>query len=206
MTAATSFYFAPLRPRVRMRLPLLPAAATSILLLAASGVHRAGAFTFNAVPETEMMTAFSSYITTNSVNLNDSSASAITSLEDALAYAVGGDTIHLANGTYLQRIESTVSGEEGNPITIVGGRDAVIQSNSPLVEITHSWITLQVRSCHGMHVYMRVCWHSSFLQLSINTVLIVVIVAVFEANRDMIKTVYSVLKDFKFRPTMFSHY
>lgn len=202
MTAATSFYFAPLRPRVRMRLPLLPAAATSILLLAASGVHRAGAFTFNAVPETEMMTAFSSYITTNSVNLNDSSASAITSLEDALAYAVGGDTIHLANGTYLQRIESTVSGEEGNPITIVGGRDAVIQSNSPLVEITHSWITLQVRSCHGIHACAGILPFYS----SVSIVLIVVIVAVLKANRDMIKTVYSVLKDFKFRPTMFSHY
>ncbi|CAN0437329.1 unnamed protein product, partial [Laminaria digitata] len=79
---------------------------------------------------------------TNSNNAS-STASAITTLQDALDNAVGGDVIVLANGTYSDRVKSTVGGEEGKPITVVGGRDAVIKGNSPSIWIAHSWITLQ---------------------------------------------------------------
>ena len=117
---------------------LLPAA--SIFL--AFHVQPADAFTFNVAPDDVSLTPFSEYVT----NSNNSSVNII-SLEEALHYAVGGDTIVLSNGIYTHRVKSTVAGEEGNPITIVGGRDAVIQANSPSVSIGHSWITIQVRPC-----------------------------------------------------------
>ena len=65
-------------------------------------------------------------------------------LADALASAEGGDVIVLANGTYTDKVESVVSGEEGNPITIMGEKGAVIQATSPSIHIEHSWITLEV--------------------------------------------------------------
>ncbi|CAN0411292.1 unnamed protein product, partial [Laminaria digitata] len=75
-------------------------------------------------------------------SINNDNDDAIYSLPDALYRAEPGDTIVLANGTYTDRLESYASGEEGSPITIVGGRGAVLQSTSPSVHIEHSWITL----------------------------------------------------------------
>ena len=67
------------------------------------------------------------------------------SLPDALERAKGGDTIELEDGTYTDQIHSTGPGQEGNPITIMGSRKAVVKATNPCVEITHSWITLEVR-------------------------------------------------------------
>ena len=66
------------------------------------------------------------------------------SVLDALDRAVGGDTIELEDGTYTDQIHSTGPGQEGNPITIIGSRNAVVKATNPCVEITHSWITLEV--------------------------------------------------------------
>lgn len=108
---------------------LLLAAAILVLLV----VDRTSAFTFNVIPGA------------------DSSSSddvEFYSLSDALDKARAGDTIFLGDGTYTgsdERVLSTTDGEEGSPITISGGRDAVVQANSPSVRIEHSWITLEVK-------------------------------------------------------------
>ena len=68
------------------------------------------------------------------------------SLPDALDMAVEGDSITLESGTYTDQIHSTHPGQPDNPIIISGTREAVIKTNDSLgVEITHSWITLEVR-------------------------------------------------------------
>lgn len=72
----------------------------------------------------------------------------IYSVSQAFDMARGGDTIVLADGTYTDRddrIRTVNDGEEGNPITIVGGRGAVIKTPSPSVYIENSWIHLEVR-------------------------------------------------------------
>ena len=75
-------------------------------------------------------------------------------LTAALDVAGPGDTISLADGIYLEPIVTTQGGEEGNPLTIEGGRGAVINYFSgdksimwsqKVVDIKHSWITLRVR-------------------------------------------------------------
>ena len=98
-----------------------------------------GAVTFNVAPGVDS-------------DSSDDSAGAcspcIYSVSQALEMAQGGDTIVLADGTYTDRddrIMSVNDGEEGNPITIVGGRGAVIKVPSPSVYIVNSWITLEVR-------------------------------------------------------------
>ena len=67
-------------------------------------------------------------------------------LLDALDRAGGGDTIALEDATYTDQIHSTGPGEEGNPITIIGGKDAVLKAKSPSVKITDPWVTLEVKS------------------------------------------------------------
>lgn len=73
-------------------------------------------------------------------------ADGVYSLLDALDSAHGGDTIALADGTYTDQIHSVRSGEEGNLITITGSRQAVLKAKSRCVKITHSWITIEVRT------------------------------------------------------------
>ena len=92
-------------------------------------IHQAHAATYNVVPDPS----------------SSSSGSGLYGLSGALEVATAGDTIFLADGTYTDQILSVVSGEDGSPITIIGGRDAVIQGESPSIEINHSWITLEVR-------------------------------------------------------------
>lgn len=124
---------------------LLPAA--SILMALVHHVPKASGYTYNVLSDAESASSdddsasssFSSSAGVNSVN-ND----VVYSLPDALSKAKPGDTIVLANGTYIDRLESYASGEEGSPITIVGERGAVLQSISPSVHIEHSWITLEV--------------------------------------------------------------
>ena len=67
-------------------------------------------------------------------------------LSEAMDLAEPGDTVSLADGTYDQAIVSSRDGESGNPITVVGGRDAIINGafNHRNVWITHSFITLEV--------------------------------------------------------------
>lgn len=48
------------------------------------------------------------------------------SLSAALAAAKPGQTIEMADGTYSGKFEITTAGEEGNPITLRGSRNAVI--------------------------------------------------------------------------------
>lgn len=90
--------------------------------------HRAHAMTFKVVPDAS----------------SSDDAVEVYSLLDALDMAKGGDTIQLEDGTYTDQIHSTGPGEEGNPITIIGSRQAVLKATSPCVEITHSWIELKV--------------------------------------------------------------
>lgn len=90
--------------------------------------HPASAFIYNVVPDAG---------SSDSVN-------EVYSLLDALDRAVGGDTVSLADGTYSDQIHSTGPGEEGNPIVITGSRQVVLKANNPCVEITHSWITIEV--------------------------------------------------------------
>ena len=67
-------------------------------------------------------------------------------LAAAMLLAEPGDTVSLADGTYDQAIVSERDGEPGNPITVVGGRGAIINGDyrRRSVLITHSFITLKV--------------------------------------------------------------
>ena len=67
-------------------------------------------------------------------------------LSEALERARPGDTIFLADGTYDTAIVSYRDGEDGQPITLEGGPDAVIKGNyrSRSVLINHSFISLRV--------------------------------------------------------------
>ena len=75
----------------------------------------------------------------------DASGRGIT-IDEAMSLAVPGDTVYLADGTYDQAIVSKRDGEEGNPITVTGGRKAIINGScsSKMVTIRHSFITLKV--------------------------------------------------------------
>ena len=67
-------------------------------------------------------------------------------LSEALQLAEPGDTISLADGTYDTAIVSYRDGQDGQPITVEGGPDAVINGNfkSRSVLINHSFISLRV--------------------------------------------------------------
>ncbi|CAN0431577.1 unnamed protein product, partial [Laminaria digitata] len=65
-------------------------------------------------------------------------------LSEALKMAQSGDTVLLGDGEYHERLKSSRDGQEGNPITIVGGVNAVIKASSDAIKINHSWITIQV--------------------------------------------------------------
>ena len=67
-------------------------------------------------------------------------------LTEALEMAEPGDTVHLADGIYDIALVSYRDGEEDDPITIEGSREAVINGahSSRSVLINHSFITLRV--------------------------------------------------------------
>lgn len=67
-------------------------------------------------------------------------------LSDAMAVAEAGDTVSLADGTYDGAIVSTKDGTADAPITVTGGRGAIIKGDydSRSVLVTHSFITLKV--------------------------------------------------------------
>lgn len=109
-----------------------------VVCLVALHAHRASAKIYTVVPD---------------VSSSDV-AGEVYSLPDALEEAEGGDTISLQPGTYTDRIRSTGPGEDGNPITIVGTREAVLKATSPCVDITHSWITLEVSTAVFLGEYL----------------------------------------------------
>ena len=75
------------------------------------------------------------------------------SLSGALRWARAGDTVLLADGTYTIRVDSRADGMMGSPITITGGKNAIIKADTPAVRIQHSWITLQARwRCYRLYL------------------------------------------------------
>lgn len=52
------------------------------------------------------------------------------SLTEALEVAGAGDRIFLENGVYKESLITVGGGEEGNPLVIMGGRDAVINAEN----------------------------------------------------------------------------
>lgn len=94
-----------------------------------------------------MVLAFYAPITTTAVTY-DVSASGDNGmgLSQALELAQPGDTIYLADGIYDTALVSYRDGEFGDPITIEGSSDAIINGgySSRAVLINHSFITLRV--------------------------------------------------------------
>ncbi|CAN0370532.1 unnamed protein product [Pylaiella littoralis] len=72
-------------------------------------------------------------------------------LYEAMDLAEAGDTVSLADGTYDGAIVSTRDGTKDNPITVVGGADAIINGEfgDRSVHITHSFMTLKGFSVQG---------------------------------------------------------
>lgn len=108
--------------------------AAALRLLPAAWVltfhsHQARAYTFNVVADPASAS---------------SSDSEVYGLEEAMELAEPGDVVQLADGIYTDQLHSSVSGEEGDPITVSGGRGAVLMGSSPSVYIEHSWISLKV--------------------------------------------------------------
>lgn len=117
------------------------AAAMVELVLLTSHVPQARALTYNVVPDSGDESSSSSR------GLN--SIGQTFTLQTALDSARGGDTVSLADGVYTGQVHSIVSGTEGFPVRIVGGRGAVVKGSSPSVLVEHSWVTLQVRESYG---------------------------------------------------------
>eukprot|EP00752_Nemacystus_decipiens_P016996 g15219.t1 len=67
------------------------------------------------------------------------------SIGSALAEAGPGDTVVLADGEYDEAIVTVQGGERGNPLTITGGRSAVINAeyHGRVVLVQHSWVTIE---------------------------------------------------------------
>lgn len=110
--------------------------ATSLLLLPAVcfvtfHTHQASAVIYKVTPDA-------------SASDGNGDDGDVYSLLDALDRARGGDIIALEDGTYTDQIHSTAPGEDRNPITIRGTRGAVLKAKNAMVEITHSWVTLEV--------------------------------------------------------------
>lgn len=76
------------------------------------------------------------------------------SLAGALAEAGPGDIVSLANGTYDEPLVTVAGGEDGNPLVIEGGPEAVFNAytgdRDKVVYVQHSWVTLRVRSTLSM--------------------------------------------------------
>ena len=85
-------------------------------------------------------------LTAVAVTYDVSDDGAAMSLSEALELAEPGDTIFLADATYDTAIVSYRDSEEGQPITLEGGPNAVIKGNfkSRSVLINHSFISLRV--------------------------------------------------------------
>lgn len=75
-------------------------------------------------------------------------------IDKALSFADAGDSVVLADGNYDQTVASTKDGRQDAPITIRGGRGAVVRGSDGfgrVVEIRHSHITLQGFTIDGKH-------------------------------------------------------
>lgn len=75
-----------------------------------------------------------------------------TSIQSAIEDAQPGDTVFLADGEYDQDFKSTRDGLPQKRITIAGSRQAIVkgESKSRIVEINHSYITLDGFTITGM--------------------------------------------------------
>lgn len=74
-----------------------------------------------------------------------------TSIQSALEKAQPGDTVVLGDGDYNQDLKSVRDGTPDKRITITGSREAVVrgESNSRMIQISHSYITLDGFSVSG---------------------------------------------------------
>ena len=93
-------------------------------------------------------------------------------LDEAMSLAGAGDTVSLADGTYDEAIVSKRDGEEGSPITVKGGRGAIINGDysSKNVRITHSYVTLEVGG-DMQSIWNIILFAIRQLQMSTNTLL-----------------------------------
>lgn len=73
------------------------------------------------------------------------------SIQKAVDDAQPGDTIFLADGRYFEDFHSVRNGEPNARITIRGSRDAIVvgESSSRMIEVTHSYHTLEGFSVSG---------------------------------------------------------
>jgi hypothetical protein len=72
-------------------------------------------------------------------------------IQKAFDTAQPGDTINLADGSYLQNVVTKRNGAVGSPITIRGSRLAVVKGNDSgrMIEINHDYITFENFSIDG---------------------------------------------------------
>lgn len=93
------------------------------------------------------------YVSTSGSDGNSglSSGSAFKTIQKAVDTAQAGDTINLADGSYLQNVVTKRNGSPGMPITIRGSRQAVVKGSDSgrMFEINHDYITLEGFSIDG---------------------------------------------------------
>ena len=91
--------------------------------------------------------------TGNDTNDGKSSSAPLKTIQKAIDLAQPGDTIHLADGVYLQDIISKYNGTASAPITIKGSSAAVVKGggNSRIFEINHDYITLDGFTIDGLY-------------------------------------------------------
>lgn len=80
-----------------------------------------------------------------------SPGSAWRTIQKAVDAAQPGDTVNLADGSYLQNVRTRRNGSVGLPITIRGSRAAVVKGSGTtrMIEINHDYITLDGFSIDG---------------------------------------------------------
>ncbi len=74
-------------------------------------------------------------------------------IQHALERAYPGDVIYLLPGRYAQDLSTVRSGEKGSPITIRGGKEAIIvgAGSARIVQIFHDYIILDGFTIDGKH-------------------------------------------------------
>lgn len=81
-------------------------------------------------------------------------ATAFKTIQKAVDIAMSGDTIHLAEGIYLQNMVTKRNGEVNFPITIQGSAGAVVKGASGgsgrIFEVNHNYITLDGFTIDGL--------------------------------------------------------
>lgn len=74
------------------------------------------------------------------------------SIQEALALAQPGDTIHLNDGVYFQNFDTVRDGTIDKPIIIEGGKNAVIKGDrTRMIQVFHDNIHLKGFTVDGFH-------------------------------------------------------